>query len=109
MKLIQGKKYDLVYNGMFCHIVTDDGICSNMESIKKIEYYNPYTFIGEVEVSIGGFRNIFISSALKGTAYIMYGIKNVENYATPYKKCKVTMREVAEKFGVDIDEIEIIP
>ena len=107
MKLEQGKKYDLAYSGMFFHIATREGIEHMSDAVDKIEKYNPYTFVGEVETTFGELRNIFMSSASKGAAYIMYDVQDVDSYATPYKKLKVSMREIAEKFGVSVDDIEI--
>ncbi len=106
MKLEQGKKYDLVYSGKFCHMINNNGVTSNARDSDIIEYYNPYTFVGEVETP-SGMKNIFMSSTSKGTAYIMYDVQDVDSYATPYKKLKVSMREIAEKFGVSVDDIEI--
>ncbi len=106
MKLEQGKKYDLVYSGTFCHMINNNGVTRNARDSDIIEYYNPYTFVGEVEIP-NGMKNIFMSSTLKGTAYIMYDVQDVDSYATPYKKLKVSMREIAEKFGVSVDDIEI--
>lgn len=106
MKLEQGKKYDLVFSGQFCHMMNNNGVTSNPRDSDIIEYYNPYTFVGEVETP-SGMRNIFMSSGSKGTAYIMYDVQDVDSYATPYKKLKVSMREIAEKFGVSVDDIEI--
>ena len=107
MKLEQGKKYDLVYSGTFCHMMNNNGVTINPRDSDIIEYYNPYIFVGEVETAFGELRNIFMSSASKGTSYIMYDVKYVEDYATPYKKLKVSMRDIAEKFGVSVDDIEI--
>ena len=106
MKLEQGKKYDLVYSGMFCHIANREGLGYMSDYVDKIKKYNPYIFVGQVE-TLSGMRNIFISSGLKETVYIMYDVQDVEDYATPYKKLKVSMREIAEKFGVSVDDIEI--
>ena len=58
MKLEQGKKYDLVYSGTFCHIADREGIGHMSDAVNKIEKYNPYTFVGEVETP-SGMRNIF--------------------------------------------------
>lgn len=104
MKLIPNKKYNLKYTGEFCNIVSvrDSSIKSGYDHISK---FNPYTFVGTIQAS-SGFRNIFISLYNSDITYAMYSCGEVEKYATPVKT-KIKLSDIAKKFGIDINEIEI--
>lgn len=104
MKLIPNKKYNLKSTGQFCNIVSvrNNSIKSEHDHISE---FNPFTFLGAIETS-SGLRNIFISLCNKNITYAMYSYYKVERYATPVKT-KIKLSDIAEKFGIDINEIEI--
>ena len=102
MKLIPNKKYNLRCTGNFCHIATVRGEYIHHS---KVSNFNPYTFVGSIDTP-SGFNNIFMSSYDDIATYAMYGCEDVEDYATPVKT-KIKLSDIAEKFGIDINEIEV--
>lgn len=100
MELIVGKKYNLISSSHMCHIV---GTSTSYDNVDK---YNPYIYVGQVDVKNARNRNIFITNNYGGI-YVMFGSGDPIHYATPHK-VEISLDSIAEMFEVNKEDIKII-
>lgn len=103
MELIVGNKYNLKFNVNFCHIASVGQVEIKKEDLHDI---NPFIFVGTIPAKYGR-RNIFYNIESNSSTYVMFSDDNVESYATPYR-IPITIKDIADKFGVSVDDIEVV-
>lgn len=102
MELIVGKKYDLKYTRQICNI-------SNVKDyldIKNISNFNPYIYVGSIDIKHIKDRKIFVSESMSNV-YAMYGDGDPSLYAKPHT-VKISIKDLADEYGVNPEEIEIV-